>query len=566
MYEARDNAADGTPDKQVTNNVDTTGNIAGRPLTKGSDVFNAWVNKTDSTEANKYKRTLMPLGTEVKPDGPTSGTPLANGEKMAFSTSPREYRSAPINDTGPGVYSVTEAAEGGYSAIIDPATWKMGIKDPTDPAGAKYTLESNTRTKDGEGRELYYYRGVTKEQKPDGTAGDAIKQTVTAKFAKDNGSRYGKGLVWWSTPETAFENEFTRQGKDSIKTTDLDAANQKLGTPDGSGNTVLKGDSRAATNGLVRIGGGLPTLGEETKFNSATGKWEDHHNTTTRIFGRYHLAYSKDNTTKQVSLNSYSGARTFVAEYDAKNTSRATQYSLGAKPMTLTRVQYGRVSNNLDLDAGQTGYRDNFMRSSFTHKNDDGGVDNYFYRGVDATSIEQMAALPSNQSAVYHGHALMYGIDNSFHGSTGNKGRDLPNAFAPAGSTAKGIGLGNFVEARVNFGTKRVTGEVYNTWLLDPTKNVTTKDKLVQFQGKITGNTVVGSADRAYLAGDDNATFKASFFGDKAQELGGSFNSVKDTDRYSDAYGTNDWGGVFGATRGETNTFQGDDGKNVYTD
>ena len=126
--------------------------------------------------------------------------------------------------------------------------------------------------------------------------------------------------------------------------------------------------------------------------------------------------------------------------------------------------------------------------------------------------------------------------------------------------------MGNFVEARVNFNDKRVRGEVYNTWLLDPTKSVTTKDKLVQFQGAITGNTVVGSADRVYITGDDDATFKASFFGDKAQEMGGSFNSVKDTDRYGDAYGTNDWGGVFGATRGETNTFQGDDGNNVYSD
>ena len=575
MYRARDGVTTvGSPDegkagKQVTDNVDAKGAINdgndARPFTTGSNVYNAWVHKDYSNKNNNYKRELTPLTTEVKPE-PPSGTPLTDKDK-GFSTSPREWSTlnSPLDkDKGPGVYS-TDGTEG-YTAIIDPATWKKGIKDPTDPTGTKYALEGSTQTKDGEGRDIYYYRGVTKAAKPDGTGPlEDVRKTVTAQFAKDNGSRYGKGLVWWSTPETAFENEFTRQGKDRIKTADLDAANQKLGKSEGT-DTVLKGDSRAATNGLVRIGGGLSTLGEETKFNSATGKWEDHHNTTTRIFGRYHLAYSKDNTTKQVSLNSYSGARTFVAEYDAKNTSRATQYSLGAKPMTLTRVQYGRVSNNLDLDAGQTGYRDNFMRSEFVRKGDDGSVDNYFYRGVDATSIEQMAALPSNQSAVYHGHALMYGIDNSFHGSTGNKGRDLPNAFAPAGSTAKGIGLGNFVEARVNFGTKRVTGEVYNTWLLDPTKNVTTKDKLVQFQGKITGNTVVGSADRAYLAGDDNATFKASFFGDKAQEMGGSFNSVKDTDRYSDAYGTNDWGGVFGATRGETNTFQGDDGKNVYTD
>ena len=549
MYQARDNnAADGTPKEQVTNNVGANGAI-GRPLTAGADVFNAAVTKADSNEGNQYARKLSAITSVLNPDVPPS-PPVA---KEAYNTSPRETVA------GVGHYSTDGA--GGYTAIIDPATWKKGVAG----VGGNPATLSETYTKDGKGQDIYYYRGETKEL-VNGVA-TTTKKTVTAQFAHTNanGSRYGKGLVWWSAPETAFENEFTRRGTDRIKTNQLDDANQKLGQVDGN-DTVLKGDSRAATNGLVRIGGGLSTLGEETKFNSATGKWEDHHNTTTRIFGRYHLAYSKDNTTNQVSLNSYSGARTFVAEYDANNENRATQYSLGAKPMTLTRVQYGRVSNNLDLDAGQTGYRDNFMRSDFVRKNNDGGVDNYFYRGVDATSIEQMAALPSNQSAVYHGHALMYGIDNSFHGSTGNKGRDLPNAFAPAGSTAKGIGLGNFVEARVNFGTKRVTGEVYNTWLLDPTKNVTTKDKLVQFQGKITGNTVVGSADRAYLAGDDNATFKASFFGDKAQEMGGSFNSVKDTDRYSDAYGTNDWGGVFGATRGETNTFQGDDGKNVYTD
>lgn len=563
MYKARDNnAAAGTPDKQVTNNVGTNGAISRSLQDSGAAVFNAVVTKADSAAADKYPRKFTALTTPINPDDPTN---IVVGDKdKAYNMSPREWSTltgALAGTAGPGVYSTDGA--GGFTAIIDPASWKKAIQT----GSTTYGLESNTNTKDGKGQDIYYYRGVTKALNAAGTGLDETKRTVTAKFAHEhtNGSRYGKGLVWWSTPETAFENEFTRRGVNSIETAQLDDANKLLGTVDGT-NTVLKGDSKAATNGLIRVGGGLSTLGEETKLNSATGKWEDHHNTTTRIFGRYHLAYAKDNTVNQVSLNSYSGARTFVAEYEANNESRATQYSLGAKPMTLTRVQYGRVSNNLDLDAGQTGYRDNFMRSDFVRKNDDGGVDNYFYRGTDATSIEQMAALPSNQSAVYHGHALMYGIDNSFHGSTGSNNRDLPNAFAPGGSTVNGIGLGNFVEARVNFNNKRVTGEVYNTWLLDPTKNATTKDKLVQFQGAITGNTVVGSADRAYLTGDDNATFKASFFGDKAQEMGGSFNSVKDTDKYGDAYGTNDWGGVFGATRGETNTFQGDDGNNVYSD
>ena len=512
------------------NNIDaTTGQFTRALNTDGDKAFNAIVNM-----ASDGKRIYQKTSTQLAAETPTAAGKTVNTTPVITGTSPNDV----------GVHAATQ-----LTAIIDRAHWEKSVA--ATPPATGFVPDGDKNYKDKQGRELYYYRGDTKET-VDGTV-KTTKKTVTATFANTNanGTRYGKGLVWWSAPETAFENKFTRNETDATDTRIADEKNAK-----------------AATNGLIRVGGGLSTLGEETKLNPATGKWEDHHNTTTRIFGRYHLAYANttNRTVNPVSLNSFSGARTFVAEYDADNENRATQYSLGAKPMTLTRVQYGRVSTNLDVDAGVTGYQDGFMHSDYVRKNNDSGVDNYFYRGIDATSIEQMAALPSNQSAVYHGHALMYGIDNSFHGSTGNKGRDLPNAFAPAGSTTNGIGLGNFVEARVNFNNKRVTGEVYNTWLLDPTKNATTKDKLVQFQGAITGNTVVGSADRAYLAGDDNATFKASFFGDKAQEMGGSFNSVKDTDKYGDAYGTNDWGGVFGATRGETNTFQGDDGNNVYSD
>ena len=233
-------------------------------------------------------------------------------------------------------------------------------------------------------------------------------------------------------------------------------------------------------------------------------------------------------------------------------------------PNTLKYVQYGRVSNNLDLDAGKDGYPDGFIRNYFERKGENGSVDNYFYRGIHATTIEQMAALPSDQKAVYRGHALMYGIDNSFHGAKGGDKQNLPNAFAPTGSSDNGLGLGNFVEARVDFGKKRVLGEVYNEWLLDPSKAELTRDKLVRFQGNINGNTIIGTADRTYIEGDDCATFKGSFFGEKAEEMGGSFNTVRDSQKYSSAYDTNDWGGVFGATKGDSNTFQGDDGNTLY--
>ena len=381
-------------------------------------------------------------------------------------------------------------------------------------------------------------------------------------------SRFGKGLVWWSSPITGFENSYSRNESDHWDMPQTDGADETAnrdGTITPNEAKQFERDSKAATSGLIRVGGNLPTLGEELTFNKETKKWEDHHKTTTRIFGRYHLAtaINKDGKAlvKPLAVNSFSGVKSFTAEYkEGDTTKKATQYSIGAVPNTLQYVQYGRVTTNLDLDAGKDGYPDGFIRSRFGKKGDDNTVDDYFYRGTDATTIEQMAALPSNQTAVYNGHALMYGIDNSYHGSGG---RNLPNAFA---GTASGIGLGNFVEARVDFGKKRVLGEVYNEWLLDPSKAATTRDKLVRFQGDITGNTVVGSADRTYVAGDDCAIFKASFFGEKAEEMGGSFNTVQDTSKYGDAYGQNDWGGVFGASKGSStsNTFQGDDGNNNY--
>ena len=387
-------------------------------------------------------------------------------------------------------------------------------------------------------------------------------------------TRLGYGLVWWSAPVTTFENSFTRQ--DDSKYSDFSGVDADSdGTVSATERDNFERGGKAATTGLIRVGGGLETLGEELTKNNTTKKWEDHHQTTSRIFGRYHLATAveKDGkkSVKQVDYNTFNGARAFTAEYkDGDDSKKATRYSIGAVPSTLQYVQYGRVSNQLDLDAGKEGYPDGFVRNYFQRKGSDDSVDNYFYRGTNATTIEQMAALPSNQIAVYNGHALMYGIDNSYHNYTktaDGKKQPLPNAFAPSGSAAakpEGLGLGNFVTVAANFGTKRVSGEVYNQWLLDPSKAELTPNTLVQFAGDIVGNTVVGVADRTYVDGRDDATFKASFFGQNAEEIGGSFNSVKDNDKYASAYGTDDWGGVFGATKGASNTFQGDDGANVY--
>ncbi len=545
----------GQKDKHTVNNTDDKGKFNRAANTTTPQVASS-VNGTagDSFEKVKY----APAADNLSAD-PTSYNGTLAQDKL-INAGPRGYKARNATSGAVDAIAATDGVKAAktLTAIID----RTYYQKKTNAAGTATAAISLTDKKyqDKEGKDIYYYRGETPA-----VAGSVAKVTTTLEKAAAKGARYGKDLVWWSAPETAFENEFTRTGKDTLDATKIGANElpNTFGTsaPD-TKNAYENGD--AATNGLVRIGNGMNTLGQELNYNKETGKWEDHHNTTTRIFGRYHLAYANldKKTVNPVGLNSYTGAKSFIAEYESDNSGKvgkATQYSLGAVPNTLNYVQYGRVSTNLDLDAGEGGYSDHFMRNPYLHKNDEQGVDNYFYRGTNATTIAQMEALPSNQTAVYNGHALMYGIDNDFHGGAN---RNLPNAFAGG---SNGLGLGNFVQANVNFGQKRVTGNVYNEWLTDPAKNVTVKDNLVRFQGKIEGNTVVGTADRTYIGGDDNATFKASFFGEKAEEMGGSFNSVTDTDKYGPAYGTNDWGGVFGATKGGSgNTFQGDDSANKY--
>ena len=528
-----------------------TGSDNPLPLAPNGDVIKDSVNGQDSLQAENFKNVDVLAGgykvatTNTDASHVNSANNTDDKGKISRTAETAGFQYATVDTNGKrnaaaAIAAVTaannnlsnsDAAE--VTAIIDPAKWNDGTKNITG--------------RDIDGKDLYLYRGTT------ASPGGAVpgKTTVTRTFSESKNERYGKGLVWWTTPETAFENQFTRTGGVG-------------GEADAPSAPADMKNSAAATNGLVRIGGGLSTLGQELNWNKEENKWEDHHNTSTRIFGNYHLAYAdltgKNPGVKPVTLNSFKGAKSFIAEHETGKETKATQYSLGAVPLTLNHVQYGRVTTNLDIDEGLAGYPDGFIRSPYKNKNDNAAVDNYFYRGTDATTIEQMAALPSDQTVTYNGHALMYGIDNSYHGGGA---RNLPNAFAGA---TDGLGLGNFVEAQANFGTKRLIGKVYNEWLLDASKATTTRDNVVQFQGAITGNTVVGTADRTYIAGDDNATFKASFFGEKAEELGGSFNSVKDADKYGAAYGSGDWGGVFGASKGAatSNTFQGDDGANNY--
>lgn len=218
-------------------------------------------------------------------------------------------------------------------------------------------------------------------------------------------------------------------------------------------------------------------------------------------------------------------------------------YSLKLNPVKLEHVQYGRVTAR--LGAGKGGLasdpyfleRGNWLaRFQLAGKESKESVDTYFYRGYNPTTVAEMAKLKGKLT--YNGHALMYGIENGY-GQTG----DVPFAVG----AKPGYGVGHLVTATYDVAKQNVSGKVYNAWLLDTTKGKVEPDDLVKFSGKVTGNSVLGEAELVKNSKAAKADFRGSFFGSAANELGGSFNSVR-TDA---VYGPRGWGGVFGAKRGE---------------
>lgn len=222
----------------------------------------------------------------------------------------------------------------------------------------------------------------------------------------------------------------------------------------------------------------------------------------------------------------------------------------------LNHVQYGRVTSNIDkLNPVATIGKDGtlYYQSEIVAKDNTAGnenVDTYFYRGTGETSVDNMTAFFKDQGNIdkgtvsYAGHAVMYGIDNTFHGNQGN-----PDTNAPGATDQPIAGGGNFVQANVDINEREINGSVFNVWGVAPsaggapTKFI--KDDLVTFGGKINGNTAKGESQLAYGSKDKGA-FKGSFFGPNAEEFGGSVNSIDDG-----RYGKAAWGGVFGTKKVE---------------
>ncbi|MBR6026968.1 MAG: transferrin-binding protein-like solute binding protein [Neisseriaceae bacterium] len=284
--------------------------------------------------------------------------------------------------------------------------------------------------------------------------------------------------------------------------------------------------------------------------NTHAGIWgnDDDYVTTTRVFGHYYL----DPGAKKIDGNAVAMPEDYNSYLRGDVITVGTHKGeLVVFPTILNEVQYGRVTADLDYsssaylvtDAGKFEYRISPL-AAHNPAHDGSEVDTYFARGVNPTKVDTMNNLfASDQVLNYQGHAIMFGLDNKFHG--GKTAGDSPNAVVIKNS--EGRGLGNFVQARFDTGAKTLTGDVYNVWAFkaDDGSVKRVMDSLVEFNADVRGNTVAGKANLTYDKASEGE-IRGSFFGANADELGGTFSAVTyDQNKSSEI----SWGGAFGAKK-----------------
>ena len=351
----------------------------------------------------------------------------------------------------------------------------------------------------------------------------------------------GKGIDTVSSPDAS--GTLTLQEYNVANGVNVTDANNEL-----KGLVVIKRAS--PTSSLFNVEG-QENASAPSNIAKSTGS-----DLNTRIFG---------NKYRDVSNTAAENSVRFVANKDANgnyvivnDAATPTNPLVGAnnkssfKTIRLDNVQYGRVTSNLDklntvsdID-GITYYESKISSAKDRQAGLKGTVDTYFYRGTKETDIGQMNDLKAASGNIaYAGHALMYGIDNSYHGPLGD-----PNSNAFGDGDKAVAGQGNYVQANLSLADRKLTGNIFNVWEVTPNvngvlsdTNVYKEDKLVKFEGTVFGNTAKGTSQLAYGPNKDLGTFKGTFFGKDGAELGGAVNSV------TDAYGAPAWGGVFGAQK-----------------
>lgn len=280
--------------------------------------------------------------------------------------------------------------------------------------------------------------------------------------------------------------------------------------------------------------------------------FRDRKDTVTEVYGHRTFVVGNAETGVDVQVDTAANA-----PFQALNGDKASgSYAAG----TLSKVQYGRVTSQLDVEnAGTSGVKTGIATQSnakgtlvtqYGTYNAQGTENNYFYRGVDATAGN--ANLTANLakaygqvgnanvnagSLTYQGHAVTYGFEHKAPAVDLPEAGRVPNAVYGKADYIKPVLVsGTHATANIDLATRNVTGSLYDVWAIGDKK---VAQDIATFKGTLANS---GEIDGTSARTQDNAagSFTANLYGTKAEELGGGVASKATADKES-------WGAVFGA-------------------
>ena len=228
---------------------------------------------------------------------------------------------------------------------------------------------------------------------------------------------------------------------------------------------------------------------------------------------------------------------------DVKEDGKETNAPFTQKPYK--NVQYGSLTSALhaqDISTLGDGDEKDTKIAKYGYTGTPGTEDNYFYRlnenNMDVAGLKKLKNDNPNTVLKYDGHAVTYGIDNSWTGEAKAKTNSVPTAIVAAEKAPEsGLISGTHVTAKINLNTNAVEGNLYNKWYDGALKG--DKDvRLVDFTGSMSDNGNIAGTSHNNI-NNTGGLFGASL-NKEATEMGGVVSS-------NDHTAGNKWGAVFGA-------------------
>ena len=228
---------------------------------------------------------------------------------------------------------------------------------------------------------------------------------------------------------------------------------------------------------------------------------------------------------------------------DVKEDGKETNAPFTQKPYK--NVQYGSLTSALhaqDISTLENGGEVDTKIAKYGYTGTPGTEDNYFYRlnenNMDVAGLKKLKNDNPNTVLKYDGHAVTYGIDNSWVGPAKNKTNSVPTAIVAAEKAPEsGLISGTHVTAKINLNTNAVEGNLYNKWYDGALKG--DKDvRLVDFTGSMSENGNIAGTSHNNI-NNTGGLFGASL-NKEATEMGGVVSS-------NDHTAEGKWGAVFGA-------------------